>query len=349
MVKLLLKYKAAPNFPPEDPPLKRAIEAGHEDIVNMLLASRAPAAGPWARSAPLTSAVATGKVNIVLALLSHGADPNQRPVQLDPAILADETPIMVAARYGFLDIAGILLARGADVNFRTEDQGKTALSIAESTQHFNVAALLIGAGARQGNFPRVPQSGASIRTQIPAGVSRLYGRFHADKDAASLTAKALDDMAFINRVWSPGKPLDPAYRMNLTVYVYSLEAAYREPDEKKAYAMFEDLVADLHVKANHCRATGTGLGGLVNISVKTQRGDAEVKAWQVFWKPKILEFAKEFRAEAFPKPSSPTSLELAPGRYLMWAQDPKTGRRGNEEVVTLGEGKKTIEKTLFVP
>lgn len=299
----------------------------------------------WGQS-PLLEAVRKDDVAAVEKLLGKGVNPNVRTRSGDGN---EETALMIAARNGYLDIVRTLVAHGASVNFRTENQGETALAIAESTGHFDIAAVLFGAGANQGNFPTAPQSAKSIREGIPAGLQRLYWRFSAHPGAAILTGGALEDWKFIDRRWSPLKPLDPTYRMNLTIYVYSLESALREPDQAKAYSMFQDLAADLRIKANHCRATGTGLGGLVNVIVKTQRGDTEVAAWQVYWKPKILEFAKQYRAEAFPKPSSPTSQELAPGRYLMWAQDPATGKRGNEEVVTIGEGKKAVDKTLFVP
>src|SRR5580704_11988617 len=168
---------------------------------------------------PLMLAAQRGNVEMVRILLKHKADPNFRTRSGEGN---EETPLMIAARNGYLDIVRTLLAHGASVNFRTENQGETALAIAESTGHFDIAAVLLGAGANQGNFPIAPQSVKSIREGIPAGLQRLYWRFSAHRGAAILTGGALEDWKFIDRRWSPLKPLDPTYRVNLTVYVYSL-------------------------------------------------------------------------------------------------------------------------------
>jgi uncharacterized protein len=83
---------------------------------------------------PLHSAVATGAVEVVRLLIAHGADVNAR--QQD-----EFTPLHGAAENGNIEIVQMLLAANASVNSRKEG-GKTPLGIAEEKQRDEVITLL---------------------------------------------------------------------------------------------------------------------------------------------------------------------------------------------------------------
>jgi ankyrin repeat protein len=72
---------------------------------------------------------------MVHRLLEGGANPNA-------ALLAGETPLMVAARSGYPDVVEQLLARGANVNARGS-RGQTALMWAVSQKHPDVVKVLL--------------------------------------------------------------------------------------------------------------------------------------------------------------------------------------------------------------
>jgi len=76
---------------------------------------------------PLHSAAAAHSVPIARLLLEHGAPVNARQGKGDFGF----TPLMVAVSNGDTDIAGMLLAKGADPNLRSQG-GNTALSLAKA-------------------------------------------------------------------------------------------------------------------------------------------------------------------------------------------------------------------------
>jgi ankyrin repeat protein len=83
---------------------------------------------------PLHSAVATGAVEVVCLLIAHGADVNAR--QQD-----EFTPLHGAAENGNIEIVQMLLAANASVNSR-KSGGTTPLTIAEEHKRDEVATLL---------------------------------------------------------------------------------------------------------------------------------------------------------------------------------------------------------------
>lgn len=93
----------------------------------------------YTRYNDLVSATVMRDSTAVRELLDDGKNPNAR--QRDGF-----TPLMIAASNGDTDIAGILLARGADPNLRTG--GRSALSIARARGDVAMAQLLERSGAR---------------------------------------------------------------------------------------------------------------------------------------------------------------------------------------------------------
>jgi len=129
-----------------DTALYRASEAGHEDIVRLLLDAGAETSGSNSRR-PLHAACEHSYTEIVDMLLESGAGPNAsstasysygvRPIDLSRLSLiskgmatsttsSSSLPICIAARKGCAEIVQLLLMHGADVNKRDE-LGNTAL------------------------------------------------------------------------------------------------------------------------------------------------------------------------------------------------------------------------------
>lgn len=80
------------------------------------------------------------------ALLDRGADPNGADDD------DDRTPLNVAAKSGFDEYVTVLLAHGADPNI-ADNRGRTPLSRALETKHWDIAARLVRAGAKLPNEP----------------------------------------------------------------------------------------------------------------------------------------------------------------------------------------------------
>jgi ankyrin repeat protein len=95
---------------------------------------------------PLIIAATFGDNKIASLLLSYHADPNAAlKRQPDVGQLA-ATPLQCAARTGNLQMAGMLINAGAEVN-ATGEAGRTPLSFAVSSNHLDMIRFLIEKGA----------------------------------------------------------------------------------------------------------------------------------------------------------------------------------------------------------
>ncbi len=168
--------------------LERAVDGGDRQTIDFLL-ERGAAKDAAGAAAALATAAFTGERGLVELLLSHGADPNLNPTfsghalnlaligeQLDVAKLLIEkgadvnqrsptghaTPPMVLAAYnqsGDTSVVKALLARGADVN-AANDHGATALSYARRSGATALVDYLQKEGARaleSGRVKNIPQ------------------------------------------------------------------------------------------------------------------------------------------------------------------------------------------------
>lgn len=123
-------------------PLTLACYFGHEDLVRRLLALGAKvdlAATNAMAVAPLHAAVAGRHAAIAALLLAARANPNA-------ASHGGWRPVAQAAAHGDLEILKDLLDHGADPNPRNEE-GKSALALAEEKGQAEAAALLRARGA----------------------------------------------------------------------------------------------------------------------------------------------------------------------------------------------------------
>ncbi len=148
--------------------------------------------------------------------------------------------------------------------------------------------------------------------------------------------------------WPAESPVD--YRTNLDRSVRSLEQAIAaRVDAGRLAEMLDALADDLEVKLEHCTQSGGRLGGSVVVQVRTVQGDQEIRNWQVFYLPKVLEAFGGASPDRFPQLSSPTNETLVPGRYVMWVGDPASNRVSDRTTVKVGEGRKELLLDLPVP
>jgi ankyrin repeat protein len=158
MVALLLKAGADPNttLPGGETALMTAARTGKVAAVKALLASGADVNAKESQrgQTALMWAAAEGNVEVVEALLEAGADLHAR---LDTGF----TPFLFAVREGRIGVVSVLLKAGADVNetietrrtvakrlgYRGPRAGISALVLAVTNAHYEVAAYLLDAGA----------------------------------------------------------------------------------------------------------------------------------------------------------------------------------------------------------
>ncbi|HUJ09225.1 MAG TPA: ankyrin repeat domain-containing protein [Verrucomicrobiae bacterium] len=148
-------------------PLHLAVEYGHKDVAELLLANKADveakAYGGWT---PLLNAVFGGHKDLVELLLGHKADVNVKDT-------AGRTPLHVAAENGYTQIAALLLAHKADVNAKNRD-GLTPLHIAVALGYKDLVELLV-------------TNNADINAKDDAGRTPLsFAVLHNYKDLAEL-------------------------------------------------------------------------------------------------------------------------------------------------------------------
>jgi hypothetical protein len=92
------------------------------------------------RKKRLGKAAAEGNLALVSELIERGAN-------LGPFMKHAITPLMVACNNGHLDVVRYLIARGANVNHRTDDDRTTALMFASAKGYLEIVRVLIASGA----------------------------------------------------------------------------------------------------------------------------------------------------------------------------------------------------------
>jgi len=151
------------------------------------------------------------------------------------------------------------------------------------------------------NFPRGEQ--AKLVGEIGESVKAIKNKWRAARDK--------------------GVPAD--YLGSLKFDCDLLALAAKETDGAQATAVLRDVNDDLKVKAQFARGAMNAaevFGAEVRVTVKTMRSDQEVGGYLIRCNPKRY---ADNRAPmfVFNSPSSPTSRNLPPGNYRMWAEDDK--------------------------
>lgn len=124
------------------------------------------------------------------------------------------------------------------------------------------------------------------------------------------------------------------------------------PDAQRESAV-EAVRADLRLKAEFCRNHPEGMAGQVSLNVRTWLAGetrSEARQWQVMYINAPLAGFAGRKPAPFPQFSSPTTMLLPPGAYIVWAQDPKNAsRRGPEVLLRLGVARAaTLDADLLV-
>lgn len=96
-----------------------------------------------------------------------------------------------------------------------------------------------------------------------------------------------------------------------------------------------DVLDDLYMKANACLLNGREAVASVSVTVHTKKSGTEVSNWRVLCMAKILRLYPYSSPTAFPQLSSPTQWDLAPGKYIMWAENPDTRQKSQEQEIPI--------------
>jgi cytohesin len=153
-------------------PLHLAVEFGHNDVAELLLANQADVeAKAYFGWTPLLQAVFGGHKESVELLLAHNANVNVKDA-------AGRTPLIVAAENGYTEIAALLLAHKAELNVRNND-GLTPLHVAASRGSKDFVELLLAHHAdvnAKDNKGRTPADFALLHSrQDLADLLRKHG------------------------------------------------------------------------------------------------------------------------------------------------------------------------------
>ena len=148
-------------------PLYYAVNRQHLDAAKLLIERGADVnVGTKIGGAPLAAAVAKSRLEFIMLLLAHGANPN--------STAGDETALHVAVKRGCLDCVKALVEAGADVNARTADPPRTPLHLARFHEHPEIADYLLEHGV-------VLPKPAPIATKL-AAADVEKGRLYFDKN-----------------------------------------------------------------------------------------------------------------------------------------------------------------------
>ena len=173
-------------------PLHAAIQGGHNDIVELLLAHGAdPNAVDYQGFRPLYRAIEKENVAVINALLDKGVSVNGFTRQLSWG--EEDLPLSLASRVKSIELVNLLLARGADVN---ADPGTGYAPLNIAAHHPEIATRLIEAGA---NVNRPGNPGGSIPLHNAAN------GLHDPDESLTVTRLLLDNGADPNRGNSVGR------------------------------------------------------------------------------------------------------------------------------------------------
>ena len=181
-----------------------------------------------------------------------------------------------------------------------------------------LAALLACAPAHGAAAQAAPAEGdasravASVRALFQGHLSELPG---GQRDAVASSLKWLTQL-------SEGANVNPAMVRSLEADAQALSRLDTVRGAARA-AILARIADDLQLKSAYCRTHRDGMSATVTLTVRTWNGNREVTHWQVSFVNAPLALLHGGRAEQFPAFSSPTTFDLAPGRYILWTQDPE--------------------------
>lgn len=138
--------------------------------------------GSAQESGDLLVAAMHDDIPVVSELIAAGADIDQQNEY-------GHTPLIIAANYGYEELATLLVSKGADVNIQGQDGGTALLAAASNSQP--LVELLLSHGA---DVDARMANGSGVFTQCAVGI--LRGRVTLDLATRLLSAGArVDDAA----------------------------------------------------------------------------------------------------------------------------------------------------------
>jgi ankyrin repeat protein len=197
MIELLLNAKADPNLalPEGETPLMTAARTGKADAVKMLFTHGADVKAKEAThgQTALMWAAAEGNVAAAEMLLEFGAD-------LHAVSKGGFSALMFAVREGRASVVKALLKAGASVNETLQppakQAGTSAMGLAVANAHFELAAMLLDAGAE-------PNSAAQGWTALHT-ITWIRHPGYASNDPAPTGSGNLSSLEFVKILVSKG-------------------------------------------------------------------------------------------------------------------------------------------------
>src|SRR5262245_29721241 len=131
-------------------------------------------------------------------------------------------------------------------------------------------------------------------------------------------------------------------------YTRTLRSAAALLKGRPSREVVDDVTAELEAKVEHCRKLGVPMGGAVTLKVNTLRSGQTISNLRVQALLKIYEHVNGSAPRSFLRVSSPTQMDLEPGRYWVWALDEST-KKVSERVLVRVTGQKELVLDLTVP
>lgn len=228
MVELLLNAKADPNVVTGEgeTALMTAARSGNVGVVKSLIAHGANVntKESWRGQTALMWAAAEGHVAVVNALVAAGAEINARSKN-------GFTPFLFAAREGQASVVAALLKAGVSVNEAlppsirrgnsSQGPGSSALLLAVTNAHFELASRLLDAGADP-NYAVDGWSALHIITAV-----RKPGA--GSNDPAPPGSGSIDSLEMVRRLVAKGANLNAQTKRNRNIGLTSLNTTGATP------------------------------------------------------------------------------------------------------------------------
>src|SRR6266581_9256796 len=154
---------------------------------------------------------------MVRRLLEAGANPNA-------ALLAGETPVMVAARSGYAAVVEQLIAKGANVNARGA-RGQTALMWAVAQRHPEVVKVLLAHGA---DIRARSDSWSEVMAVSPHGYLEYNRAIPHGNETALMFAARVDDLASAKLLVAAGANVNDEDAWGVSAVVLAAHSGFGE-------------------------------------------------------------------------------------------------------------------------
>ncbi len=276
--------------------LNRAVDAGHVEMAKQLIAAGVDVnASPRFGASALLTAVTQRKAELVRLLLDAGANVDQKGSVVcgefgkpevseeglfrtthvpDPPVAREATPLIVATRRGYADIAGQLIKAGADVH-AGDAEGLTALVYALKADDQPLIKLLKDAGAKPPKYAEGSLAAAWIAAAKAGDCARLRAMIGDGVDVnLKYASRSEQDEEDEEEGGGEGTALKYAAQKGHLDAVKLLLASGAKPDEKSGGG-FESghETALMHAaKAGHLEVARTLIAAKAAVPAKDQSG-----------------------------------------------------------------------------